>query len=286
VVGLAVGLAIAALAYRWLYSGHLEQTSALFIGLPALLAIALTLTPRAKSATGMVLKGMTIGLLLSGVVLGEGFICILFAAPIFYAVGIVVGLVVDHARRSDEGRIRAYILLALPLGLMSLEGVTPATTFPQEQEVSVKSTVKGTPADVEHALARPTSFDRPLPIFLQIGFPRPVATSGSGLETGDERVVVFRGKDGSPRAMIFQVAEHDPGRVRFVVVADTSPIAEWLGWRDSVVTWHDAGPGRTEVAWTVHYQRRLSPAWYFGPAESLALQAAAGYLIDCLATPR
>jgi hypothetical protein len=51
------------------------------------------------------------------------------------------------------------------------------------------------------------------------------------------------------------------------------------------VRWSAEGAA-TRVNWTIHYQRRLDPAWYFGPAERAAVGVAADYLIDALATPR
>src|SRR5690349_23642979 len=77
-----LALAVAGVLYRVLVLHKLEQTAALFIGLPAVLAIILALTPQAKSATGMIMKVMTIALLMSGPILGEGFICIIMAAPL------------------------------------------------------------------------------------------------------------------------------------------------------------------------------------------------------------
>ena len=91
-VGIIVVFAVGSMTYRILKMEHLQQTSALFIGLPALLAILLAMTGPAKSATGVVFKGLTLLLLLSGILLGEGFICIVIAAPLFYLVGIGFGL--------------------------------------------------------------------------------------------------------------------------------------------------------------------------------------------------
>src|SRR5580658_2204188 len=83
-----MAVTIGSVLYRVIVIGKLEQTSALFIGIPAILAIILAATPKAKSAKGGIVKGLTVALLLSGPLLGEGFICIVMASPIFYIVGI------------------------------------------------------------------------------------------------------------------------------------------------------------------------------------------------------
>ena len=52
----------------------------------------------------MILKAITLSLALSGILFGEGFVCILFAAPLFYFVGIIIGLAADWRRRSAGAR--------------------------------------------------------------------------------------------------------------------------------------------------------------------------------------
>ena len=68
--------------YQFLAWGQLNQTAALFVGLPAIVSIIITLTPRAKSATGMAMKGITNALLVSGIFLAEGIICVVMMSPI------------------------------------------------------------------------------------------------------------------------------------------------------------------------------------------------------------
>src|ERR1700682_6102226 len=112
---LILALALAGFLYRLLVNQRLEETSALFIRLRAILAIVLAITPPARSATGAILKGMTIALLLSGPILGEGFICILMSAPLFYLIGAIVGLVIDASRRKRGSSATTYGIVLLPL---------------------------------------------------------------------------------------------------------------------------------------------------------------------------
>jgi hypothetical protein len=74
-VGFAAVMTMGGIVFHLLVRGGLGQTAALYIGLPGLLAMGLALTPRGSgSATGMVVKGITILLLLSMPFLGEGFL--------------------------------------------------------------------------------------------------------------------------------------------------------------------------------------------------------------------
>jgi hypothetical protein len=287
IVGITLSLVAAVAVYRLAHAEGLDQTAALFIGLPAVLAIGVTLTPKARSATGMAMKGLTIGLLLSGVVLNEGLICILMAAPLFYGVALAITVPIDMARRNaaqkNQGKVYGVVL---PLViLMSLEGMTPLTSLPTYSAVTASRTVDATATAVVAELAATPRFNRPLPLLLDLPFPHPTDASGSGLQIGDQRTIWFTA--GSHRfAVVFEVEERTADQVRFHVVSDQTPIRRWLGWQDATVSWRSAGAGRTTVSWTLTYNRRLSPAWYFGSWEQLANQQAANYLIEVLATPR
>jgi hypothetical protein len=284
-----LSLAAAAAVYRFARDGQLDQTAALFIGLPTVLAIGLTLTPKAKSATGMALKGMTIGIVLSGILLGEGVICILMAAPLFYGVALAIGLTVDAVRRRErkirEGRL--YSALLIPLMLMSLEGVAPITSFPTAGTATATLMVAAPSSGVQAALGAAPRFDRTsVPAFLGLGFPLPVAADGTGLAVGDRRTIWFAGRNGTRLALVLEVIQSEPGHLRFRALGDQTPIARWLGWQDADVTWQAIGADRTRVTWSLGYQRRLSPAWYFGPLEQYAATLSAGYLIETAATPQ
>lgn len=280
-----IALAAGSIVYRLLVNNHLEQTSALFIGLPAILAILVAHTSKAKSATGMIIKAMTLALLMSGILLGEGFICIVMAAPIFYLVAFIVGSIMDSAKRRGEENRRTLGLMMLPFLLLSMEGVHEKLSFPRAETVVAEGIVEGNAAAVEQALSQPPHFDKPLPAYLRLGFPRPVAASGAGLDVGDWRRVRFAGGEGKPGDLVLEVVAHGRASVRFRVVSDESHISHWLNWREAEVCWTKIDERHTSVRWSLRYDRRLDPAWYFAPWERYAARKAASYLIDAAATP-
>lgn len=274
----------------------LQGTSALYLGVPLLLALAVVLSPRAKSPYGMVVKAVTAVLLMSIVFLGEGLICIIMAAPLFYGVGLLVAWAIDSARKRDQP-MRALVLL--PLAILSTEGVTPATTVGQLDSATSSIVVPATAEEVERALAQPLLFDQSeLPMYLSMGFPTPVEAQGTGLELGDQRVVKFDGAAERPRAvpdhhwttngstLTMTVAASSPGHITFVATEDTTPIASWLQWKTADVRWTAQSNGTTEVEWTVNYERRLSPSWYFSPWQQYAAGLSADYLLKSLDLPR
>jgi len=68
-------------------------------------------------------------------------------------------------------------------------------------------------------------------------------------------------------------------------VSDSSKVAHWLDWKSSEVDWTAVDAEHTRVNWTLHFERRLDPAWYFRPWERYATHLAAEYLIRVNATP-
>jgi hypothetical protein len=282
VLQLILAVTAGAIAYRLIVHGRLEQTSLLFIGIPALLAIILATTPRARTTQGAIIKGIVLALLLSGPLLGEGFICIVMATPIFLVVALVVAKIADRWNDTKPTALFCIAALALPL---SLEGTSERLSFDRVETVRVSRVVRGTPSQVTDALARGLRLDTSLPAYLRAGFPRPTASSGSGLARGATRTIHFAGGEGRPGDLLLRVDDSRDGYVRFVAVSDTSKIAHWLDWRSSDVDWSAVDAGHTRVTWTIRFDRRLDPAWYFRPWERYAVRLAAEYLIDANATP-
>jgi hypothetical protein len=283
VIALIVAFSCGAFLYKLLLHERLGQTAAMFLGIPAVLAILLALTPKAKTVTGGILKGVTLALLIIGPLLGEGFLCILMASPLFYLVGCGVGVVID-ARRRDRGATASCIaLVLLPL---CLEGIVPQLTWNRAQSVEVAKIVDASANDVEAALALGPDVHARLPAFLRIGFPRPLAAYGHGLEVGATRTIHFAGAEGDPPGdLVMRVSERGSGYVRFDTVSDASKLTQWLRWDSSEVTWQTVDARHTRVAWRVNYERQLDPAWYFTPWERLAVHEAAKFLIEADAAP-
>lgn len=278
---------VAGLIFKTTQFAGLNHTALLFVGIPAILAVLVTLTPRPGSANGVVIKATTPAMLLAGTVFGEAFICILMASPLIYFVALVIAGTARWGSRKMGRRGAAHApLLVLMVALApAMEGVTPGLSLPRDAAVQVTRTVDASPAQVREAIAAPLRFDRPLPRFLRLGFPTPGETAGSGSSVGDvRRVTLVHGQHHSGE-LVMRVSAAGPGRVVFTPVSDESYITHWLAWKSAEVRWR-AVPGGTEVTWTLRYRRRLDPAWYFGPLEQHGVRLAAGYLVETVATPR
>jgi hypothetical protein len=287
-------VALGSIAFRLIAFNQLQQTAALFVGIPALLAIVVVLVVPPRSAIGVACKAVTVGLLVSMIFLGEGLLCVVMSAPLFYLVAIAVASVVKRMRANEEKPMTTIVscTLLLMLGPMSLEGVSELTSFARAESISVTKVVRAAPADIQRALFEPPRFERGLPAFLRAGFPTPLSTRIDRADGLARWVIELRGGEMrlngmEPRTgdLVLELAESTPGRVRWRAVSDTSHMTHFLTWREVVVEWTRADAGSSVVTWTLRYDRGLDPAWYFGPWERYAVGLAAGYLIDSVATP-
>ena len=299
-VGAIIAFGVGFVLYRWFkHDGDLGQSSALYVGIPLVLAIILALSAPPKRAAGTALKVTTLLLLLSVPVLGEGAICVLLAAPIFYFFVFLGAKSVEMWRERDRGTppgARLFLAPAL-LAMFALEGTTPALSVPGDAASSSAVRVIDLPAgEVSAALAKPMTFD-PVNLtgILRLGFPDPRSDSG-GLDIGDVRTIEFDGaghRHGptaqhhwgtGAKELKLKVTGRTDRSVTFVPVSDTTPLSSWLRWDRIDVTWAPVDADRTELRWSFDYTRLLSPSWYFGPIERFVTGRAADYLIRSVDT--
>ena len=281
---LITALVVGALFYRIIIHMGFGSTSLMFIGLPAVLAILLLLAPTPKSATGSILRGIALALLVVAPLMGEGYLCILFTAPLFLGVGLLFGLFADRSRAKKNITMSCVALVLLP---MSLEGVVPWLTQNRALSVEATATVNASQGEVVTALAKSPDITANLPFFLRIGFPRPLEARGKGLSVGELRTIHFAGAEGDPPGdLVMRVAVADPGYIRFDSVSDSSKLRQWIRWRSSEVIYRPIDATHTAVSWRISFDRQLDPSWYFAAWEKFAVQQAADYLIAANATPR
>jgi hypothetical protein len=281
---LFTALVVGALFYRLIKGTGLGHTSLMFIGIPVVLAILLVLAPTPKSATGSILRGMTLALLIVAPLLGEGYLCILFASPLFLVIGLVVGQIVDASRAKRSTTLGCMAIVLLPI---CLEGVAPQLTYNRAQSVEATHIVDASASEVQAVLTQSPDITTALPRFLRIGFPRPLQARGSGLALNSLRTIHFAGAEGDPPGdLVLRVADAKTGYVRFEVISDSSKLLQWVRWQSSDVMYTAIDPTHTRVTWRISFVRQLDPYWYFAPWEAFAVRQAANYLITANATPR
>lgn len=285
-----LALIVGAVTYKVLNEIGQDATSLMFVGLPAVLAVMVTFSPSAKSAAGTAVKAVTLILLLSGILFVEGAVCILLSAPLFLGIAAGVGAIIDLARRKKLGRT-ARVSLMVPLIALSMQGFVPGTSGPRGVVGSAESVVSTSPDQIRQALENPASFDRELPALFRFGqFPRPL----SSVIVDEQLVIDFEmgepmfhklsldnAHHAAPSQLVLKIVESSPGRLVFEAVSDTTMMSHWAALESSVVEWTPTARG-THVKWTLRFERKLDPVWYFGPMQTYAANKAAEYLVETI----
>lgn len=281
-----VAAAVVASLYYWGVSQlGLQHSALLFIGLPTVIALVVALMPTSHSAVGVSLQATTLFLVIATPLFKVPMIGVIVAAPLFYLMSLLIGLLFDRSRKRAHTDAITYALLLMPFAIMSLEGISESLSFGRNNIVTTESVVMASAAEVEAALAEPPQFDQELPFLLSLGFPRPVSASGSGLQTGAQRRIRFDRGGGEAGELLLEVTIRRSAEVRFEVVEDRSQLSQWIRWKRANVFWYERSPGETVVRWQLEYDRLLDPSWYFSLWQQYCAVLAADYLIETGATP-
>ena len=286
------GIALTGGGIQLLSSRGLQSSSLFYIGLPLLLAYLFKHSKISNTNTIAILKGITVVILLSAPVLQEGFICILMAAPLFYIIGGVAGLIIDYNRKKQLSKLQLSPLFLL-LALMSLEGTHPALTFDRQHTVRVEKVVSASSDEIKKQLNKPLVLGNKVPTFLKI-FPFPTQQASTqyqgGTQVGDKTALhfvynkhfFFNPKIGD---LIYEVTATGDNFIESKVTQDESYVSSYLNWQNSKVSWQAIDASHTKVVWEISYERKLDPAWYFGTLEYFTTGLMANALIKYAATP-
>lgn len=273
---LAIGFFVAAVTYRYVRLGELTPWVVFFHGLPAVIALALAATEtRTRGLPARVVLVTTWALLLAGTVAGEGFVCIVIAAPFIYLMVTLIALIVQAVDpRRSRNRTMAF---ALPV--VFLASIASGVTTPEPTTVTATTMVA---IDAEQVVERLATRPDVPPVdsgLLGLGFPQPVGGAGGGLTVGDRQYVEF--SDGG--RLTVEVVERLADSVTFEIVEDTTMIGRWIDWDTATFRW-EPGPGSdadpmTTVTLDLTYRRLLQPGWYFGPIVDEGADQAVAHLL-------
>lgn len=267
-------LAAASITYRLTQYSEFSNSSILFVGLPAILAILVINsggTP--KTTLGLVFKVITLFLLISSIILGEGIVCVLISAPIFYFVGFVIAKAYDYLNKKDTDKVNVLILVPIAVLLAQPLGIN------KESEHSVSASVTYHRPLYLQALAATPDLSAGLPTFLKIGFPSPQTVIGTGLQIGDQREIGFLSSTKGLGHLILEVEQIDTHNVRFAIASDNTHIGRWLSWK-SINVHIDEQEGQSTITWTSDFACELGPQWYFEPIQKYAVQVMNEHLIQ------
>ena len=277
---------------RLILDSNFANSAVLYVAIPFLVSFAIfqfTPKPKRQGLWKRYLAHMrdaTIIMLATSVILFEGFICVLMFMPIYYLI-VSVGFGAEALmKRGDDGqrsKLKASIL-PLVIAIFAVEGLTPSTSFERQNQVTRTVIVNASIDDLKANMAADIEFSDRRHWFLSI-FPLPVDVAAGTLKAGDVHRLDFIYKRwfftnidrGEFHLRIDEVSEN---QIRTSVTRNTSYLAKYLSIQGTEVQFTPISDERTEVALTIHYQRLLDPAWYFGPMQKFAVSRSADYLLD------
>jgi hypothetical protein len=285
VVAMMVVAAVFAVVYRSLEAGRLMQTYAAFIGLPLLIGVLTTYLVRPQHGLGKTLKVTTVLLCVLSTLLGEGMICILMAAPIFYAVaavgyGIVTALDKVVRPRKPGGLVALAFIVSVPFAAAKVTSSPQGIRNPRTMTVQNEVFINAPPAKVWNTLLHGQLVSSEFPLFLRLGFPLPTKLDrGPG---GVTRLTFDPGSEPWPGTNVMvSREERDESRHRltFVIQEDGTKLSRWLTFRKSSFVILPAGARGCRLRQTTTFQQRMQPGLYWNPLQSFAMTQMHAYAL-------
>lgn len=273
---IVIVLAIANIAFKLLNELRIEQTSILFVGIPTLITIlVIKYSKTPKSAAGVVFTTVTIFLLLASILLGEGMVCIIIMAPIFYLIAGVIVLVIKLIGRRDDNKLNTYIII--PILFIVGQGYE-INTEPELLKVTTVVEVQGHKSLTD--FNKTPNFLNNYPNFFKIGFPEPIAIEGQGVQVGNYRKIQFKSKTKGVGVLHLEIKNKTKNSITFNVVSDNTHIHHWLSWKTMKATIQHNKNGMSSIIWDTYFTCDLGPSWYFKPTEKYGVQVMNMHLIN------
>lgn len=277
---------------RLILDSNFANSAVLYVAIPFLVSFAIfQFTEKPKSGRLWMrylahLRDATIIMLATSVVLFEGFLCVLMFMPIYYLI-VTIGFGAEALfRKNEEGKRSKLKASVFPMviALLAIEGLSPSTSFERQNQVMRTVVVNASIDQLKANMAAEINLSARRHWFLSI-FPLPVEVQAGTLNPGDVHKLDFIYKRwfftnidrGEFHLRIDEVSED---RVKTSVTRNTSYLAKYLNIQGTEVQFTPISEDQTEIALTIHYERLLDPAWYFGPMQKIAVSQSADYLID------
>ncbi len=278
-----------ALAVRGLIASELDHSALLYLLIPYCTALLLAaLRPEVTNAQDHRLRDFVLSSLIvllgSSVLLGEGFICVLFFLP-FYFVAIILAAITRalHRRyRNTKSNLQVSVVPLLVLAL-SMEGTTHWLAMERFNQVEQRALVALTPEQILQNMERPIQLNNARHWLLAI-FPMPEVLSGQLLRSGERH----RGAVHYPRWLVtnvhsgileLEVLRVSNAGVVSQVRSDSTLFKNYLDLQQIEVKLQPDASGRTQVSLIMRYRRHLDPAWYFQPTMRFAMERMADHII-------
>ena len=291
ILGLIAIIALASVLVRLLLSYDFHASALLYVGIPFVVSLLLIAhasrreNPTWQQRYWVVARNSFIVMLGSSVVLFEGFLCVLMYMPIHFTVLLLTFFahaVYKTYQAKPGGTLKAHLIPTLII-LAALEGTHPNLSFDRYNEVSAVKVVNLSISEIKDNLTKPIDLSHSRPWFLEI-FPMPYRVDAESLAENDVHTIYFRyhrwfltnTHEGEMSLLIEKVDEHN---IYTKFINNDSYIATYLTLHGTHIELKPINGDKTEISLTVQYDRKLDPAWYFGPLERYGVETMAAFLI-------
>lgn len=290
-------IAVFSISIRLLGHYKIHASALLYIAIPFVIALALTIFTN-KTHNGHwaskywnITRDALIVMLASSVVLFEGFVCVAMFLPIYFFM-IMLALLSEYiwriSREKSHGKLSMLILPALIL-VSSLEGTHPKLSLNRLNQVSASTVVDAGIAEIKENLTKPIQLGTSRPWFLKI-FPMPYRINAESLNPRDVHEIHYRYQrwffmnTHEGRALL-KIAEVGDNHIKTEFIEDNSYISNYMTLRGTHIRLQPITESKTRVTLTIAFERKLDPAWYFGPLERYGIRKTADYLITEVIAP-
>jgi hypothetical protein len=281
-----VAAVVFGVVYRATENAGMMQTYAMFVGIPLIIGILVAYMTRPQSGLGTTIKVVTILLCVVCPLVGEGSICILMAAPLFYAFAVVgyflVAAIMNRVRPNRRGGPLAILLVPFVLAMLTSD--RNHIDNPAINTITDEIFVAASPERVLQTIEQSDMVVHEYPAFLKIGFPLPTRMEHepSGLTRlhFDPRSEAWPGTNTIVSQQTIDPIRHT---ITYTILEDGTKLGRWLTFRS---TEFEAVPCKDGSLLRQHtvYQQRMQPGFYWNPLENFAMGQMHGYALRNIKT--
>jgi len=279
-VVLLISAVVFGLIYRGTEQAGMVQTYGMFVGIPLLIGVLVAYLTRPQSGVGTTIKVVTILLCVVCPLVGEGSICILMAAPLFYAFAVLgYYLVAAITKSGSRRRGGPLVIAAIPFVMAMVTSDRHHIDNPATNTVIDEIFVAASPERVMQTIEQTNGVPRDFPVFLKLGFPLPKHLerdpNGVTRMAFDPRSEAWPG----PNTITSQQTI-DPVRrtITYDILEDNTKLARWLTFRRTGFEVVPQAGGSLLRQRTVYLQR-MQPGLYWNHLEDFAMGQMHGYAL-------
>ncbi len=293
-------IGVSTLTIRAILDSQFRHSALLYLAVPFCISIIIYMfvpQPEATTKLGRFARHMLAALIVmfaSSALLFEGFICVMMFLPIYLLVAAIVFASLPAPKEDSDAVATTFKSSFIPLLLiiMSVEGLTPSTSFEREEDITHSYIIDANMDTIWANLADPVHVDGNRKAFVSL-FPLPVRSEGGVLKPGTVHkdwfeyrrwgLASFNVHKGETH---IKIAKVEPFYLETEIVKNDSYISHYLTAKGAQFTFNPISDSQTEITMSVQYTRLLDPKWYFGPMQRIAMGQAMDYFVnDVMAAP-